>query len=133
MPITKDLPNEWYNTPNLHMCTIKDLFHFCLEKRIKINRKKWKNNVDDYKLKLSAADDLLKKCRKFGAIHFSAIARLAFVARILLYGLIDVSEINKKDIEKRKLPRKTTPLEITEIQKKSPNNFLKLNNTFSLS
>ena len=23
MPITKDLPNEWYNTPNLHMCTIK--------------------------------------------------------------------------------------------------------------
>ena len=67
---------------------------------LEINRKKWKNNVDDYKLKLSAADDLLKKCRKFGAIHFSAIARLAFVARILLYGLIDVSEINKKDIEK---------------------------------
>ena len=25
MPITKNLPNEWYNTPNLHMCTIKDL------------------------------------------------------------------------------------------------------------
>ena len=67
---------------------------------LEINRKKWKNNVNDYKLKLSAADDLLKKCRKFGAIHFSAIARLAFVARILLYGLIDVSEINKKDIEK---------------------------------
>ena len=38
MPITKDLPNEWYNTPNLHMCTIKDLFDFCLEKNIKINK-----------------------------------------------------------------------------------------------
>ena len=38
MPITKTLPNTWYNTPNLHMCTIKDLFHFCLEKNIKINR-----------------------------------------------------------------------------------------------
>ena len=24
MPITKTLPDEWYNTPNLHMCTIKD-------------------------------------------------------------------------------------------------------------
>ena len=38
MPVTKTLPNSWYNTPNLHMCTIKDLFHFCLEKNIKINR-----------------------------------------------------------------------------------------------
>ena len=38
MPVTKTLPNTWYNTPNLHMCTIKDLFHFCLEKNIKINK-----------------------------------------------------------------------------------------------
>ena len=28
MPITKSLPNSWYNTPNLHMCTIKDFFQF---------------------------------------------------------------------------------------------------------
>ena len=28
MPITKSLPNNWYNTPNLHMCTIKDFFQF---------------------------------------------------------------------------------------------------------
>tara|TARA_Y100001970_G_C14124615_1_gene798235 strand:- start:618 stop:1226 length:609 start_codon:yes stop_codon:yes gene_type:complete len=38
MPVTKTLPNKWYNTPNLHMCTIKDLFHFCLERKIKINK-----------------------------------------------------------------------------------------------
>jgi len=38
MPVTKTLPNSWYNTPNLHMCTIKDLFHFCLEKNINIKR-----------------------------------------------------------------------------------------------
>ena len=38
MPVTKTLPNTWYNTPNLHMCTIKDLFHFCAEKDIKIDR-----------------------------------------------------------------------------------------------
>jgi len=38
MPVTKTLPNSWYNTPNLHMCTIKDLFHFCVEKNIKIKR-----------------------------------------------------------------------------------------------
>ena len=28
MPITTSLPNEWYNTPNIHMCTIKDFFKF---------------------------------------------------------------------------------------------------------
>ena len=38
MPVTKTLPNSWYNTPNLHMCTIKDLFDFCLKKNIKIKR-----------------------------------------------------------------------------------------------
>ncbi len=38
MPVTKTLPNTWYNTPNLHMCTIKDLFHFCLEKKINIDK-----------------------------------------------------------------------------------------------
>ena len=28
MPVTKTLPKEWYNTPNIHMCTIKDFFKF---------------------------------------------------------------------------------------------------------
>ena len=35
MPITKSLPHEWHNTPNLHMCTIKDFFNFCDSKKIK--------------------------------------------------------------------------------------------------
>ena len=37
MPVTKTLPNSWYDTPNLHMCTIKDFFDFCIEKKISIN------------------------------------------------------------------------------------------------
>ena len=36
MPITKTLPDEWYNTPNLHMCTIKDFVHFVKSRDIKI-------------------------------------------------------------------------------------------------
>ncbi len=36
MPVTETLPNEWYNTPNLHMCTIKDFFNFCSKKKIKL-------------------------------------------------------------------------------------------------
>ena len=38
MPVTKTLPNTWYNTPNLHMCSIKDLFNFCDEKNIYIKK-----------------------------------------------------------------------------------------------
>ena len=37
MPITENLPNEWYNTPNLHMCTIRDFVNFCNKKKIKID------------------------------------------------------------------------------------------------
>ena len=36
MPITKTLPDEWYNTPNIHMCSIKDFFHFVKSRNIKI-------------------------------------------------------------------------------------------------
>ena len=36
MPITKTLPDEWYNTANLHMCTIKDFVHFVKARDIKI-------------------------------------------------------------------------------------------------
>ena len=38
MPITKTLPNSWYNTPNLHMCSIKDLFNYCDNQNIKIQK-----------------------------------------------------------------------------------------------
>ena len=36
MPITKTLPDEWYNTPNLHMCTIKDFVYFIKSRNFKI-------------------------------------------------------------------------------------------------
>jgi len=38
MPITKTLPNTWFNTPNLHMCTIKDLFNYCENQNIEIKK-----------------------------------------------------------------------------------------------
>ena len=38
MPITKKLPDKWYNTPNLHMCTIKDFFNFCNTRKIKLDK-----------------------------------------------------------------------------------------------
>ena len=38
MPITKNLPDDWYNTPNLHMCTIKDFYNFCENRKIKLDK-----------------------------------------------------------------------------------------------
>jgi len=44
MPITKNLPHEWHNTPNLHMCTIKDFFNFCEKRNIEIFKSLALNN-----------------------------------------------------------------------------------------
>ena len=36
MPITRTLPDQWYNTPNIHMCSIKDFFNFCGDRKINL-------------------------------------------------------------------------------------------------
>ena len=46
MPITKTLPDEWYNTPNLHMCTIKDFVHFVKSRNFRIFKSLALNNED---------------------------------------------------------------------------------------
>jgi len=29
MPVTKSLPHQWYNTPNIHLCTLRDFEDLC--------------------------------------------------------------------------------------------------------
>ena len=36
MPISDELPYAWFNTPNIHLCTIKDFDSFCENYRFKI-------------------------------------------------------------------------------------------------
>jgi methionine biosynthesis protein MetW len=36
MPVTKTLPYSWYNTPNLHMSSIKDFYNLCNLDNIKV-------------------------------------------------------------------------------------------------
>jgi methionine biosynthesis protein MetW len=36
MPISKSLPNEWYDTPNIHLCTVKDFERLCQQQNIHI-------------------------------------------------------------------------------------------------
>ena len=36
MPKSNILPFEWYDTPNIHLLTVKDIFEFCKQRNIKI-------------------------------------------------------------------------------------------------
>ena len=31
MPVSKSLPHSWYDTPNIHLCTVKDFEDLCLK------------------------------------------------------------------------------------------------------
>ena len=36
MPMSKTLPYNWYDTPNIHMCTFRDFEKLCREKGLKV-------------------------------------------------------------------------------------------------
>ena len=38
MPKNKILPFEWYNTPNIHLCSYKDFLDFCVKKKIIVDK-----------------------------------------------------------------------------------------------
>ncbi len=40
MPVSKSLPHEWYNTPNVHLCTIHDFDALCEQHRITVMERK---------------------------------------------------------------------------------------------
>ena len=44
MPISKSLPNNWFDTPNIHLCTFEDFERLCRDLKIKIIEKKVLNN-----------------------------------------------------------------------------------------
>ena len=39
MPVTGNLPYKWQDTPNIHLCTIKDFMEFCKENNYEITEK----------------------------------------------------------------------------------------------
>lgn len=39
MPVSRFMPYEWYNTPNIHFCTVKDFDKLCRERSIKVLRR----------------------------------------------------------------------------------------------
>lgn len=40
MPVSENLPYQWFETPNVHLCTIADFERFCAERGIRIVERK---------------------------------------------------------------------------------------------
>jgi methionine biosynthesis protein MetW len=36
MPVSKFMPYQWYDTPNIHFCTVKDFDALCVSKKIRV-------------------------------------------------------------------------------------------------
>ena len=44
MPVTSSLPDDWHDTPNIHLCTIKDFEMLCTQCEINVDEKRFFNN-----------------------------------------------------------------------------------------
>ena len=40
MPVSKDLPYQWFDTPNVHLCTINDFDQYCKNHKISVIERK---------------------------------------------------------------------------------------------
>ena len=47
MPITPELPSSWYETENIHLCTIRDFENLCLKENISLKDKVFINRNGD--------------------------------------------------------------------------------------
>jgi methionine biosynthesis protein MetW len=36
MPVSKSLPYQWYDTPNIHLCTVEDFDAFCAARAFRV-------------------------------------------------------------------------------------------------
>jgi methionine biosynthesis protein MetW len=46
MPVSRDLPYQWWDTPNIHLCTVKDFRRLCHEEGLRIGQELYLRGVD---------------------------------------------------------------------------------------
>ena len=61
MPKSKTLPYEWYNTPNIHLFTIKDFIELCRKNKFKIFKMRFYNKKNGKGNKVNFHPNLLAK------------------------------------------------------------------------
>ena len=69
MPVTKHLPNTWYNTPNIHMCTVRDFNNLCEEKNIYIKSKTFLDTQHNQMIGMQLLPNLLAEIAIYRLNH----------------------------------------------------------------
>ncbi len=46
MPVSRDLPHQWWDTPNIHLCTIRDFEALCREEGLRIEHVQYLRSVE---------------------------------------------------------------------------------------
>jgi methionine biosynthesis protein MetW len=59
MPVTSALPNQWYDTPNIHLCTIRDFEDLCKRLGLRILERRAVDHVHKSSLGLRFLPNLL--------------------------------------------------------------------------
>ena len=59
MPVTPELPSSWYETENIHLCTIEDFESLCKKESIKIKDKVFLNSRGKQSTLVSMSPNLL--------------------------------------------------------------------------
>jgi methionine biosynthesis protein MetW len=61
MPVTSDLPYQWWDTPNIHLCTIQDFSALCREEGLRIERELYLRSMDRPAPEHAVAPNLLAR------------------------------------------------------------------------
>lgn len=59
MPVSGTLPNQWYDTPNIHLCTVRDFETLCAEKQVEIVRRHVVNHAHHSNIGMRTLPNLL--------------------------------------------------------------------------
>jgi methionine biosynthesis protein MetW len=61
MPVSKEIPYQWWDTPNIHLCTIRDFRKLCREEGLCIERELYLRSVDAPPPSRPIAPDLMAR------------------------------------------------------------------------
>ena len=50
MPVSRELPYQWYDTPNVHLCTLDDFETFCRDHRVDVLERRVMNGENEVKV-----------------------------------------------------------------------------------
>ncbi|MES1951238.1 methionine biosynthesis protein MetW [Salinisphaera sp. S4-8] len=69
MPVSGSLPNRWYDTPNIHLCTVRDFETLCRQKQVDIVRRHVVNHAHRSNIGMRTFPNLLGEIALYQLRH----------------------------------------------------------------